>query len=91
VAENGYRGRNRTGYVNAELEGLLDRFYTTIPEPERNSVLGQIVNHLTDRVIIMYLFWEVNPTAISNRLVNVTARQFSAPESWNAHEWDLRS
>jgi ABC-type transport system substrate-binding protein len=89
--DNGYRGRNRTGYVNAELEGLLDRFYTTIPEQERNDVLGQIVNHLTDRVIIMYLFWEVNPTALSNRLANVSARHFTAPESWNAHEWDLRS
>ena len=90
TAENGYRGRNRTGYANPELEGLVDRFYTTIQEQERNGILGQIVNHLTDRVIIMYLFWEVNPTAISNRLVNVTARHFSAPETWNAHEWDVK-
>jgi len=91
TAENSYRGRNRTGYANPELEGLLDRFYTTIPEQERNTVLRQIVNHLTDRVIIMYLFWEINPTVIADRLVNVTARHFTAPESWNAHEWDLRS
>jgi len=90
-AENSYRGRNRTGYANPELEGLLDRFYTTIPEQERNGILGQIVNHLTDRVIIMYLFWEINPTIIADRLVNIGARHFSAPESWNAHEWDLRS
>jgi len=89
-SDNAYRGRNRTGYANPELESLLDRFYTTIPEQERNAVLGQIVNHLTDRVIIMYLFWEVNPTVIANRLVNVTARHFSAPESWNAHEWDVK-
>jgi peptide/nickel transport system substrate-binding protein len=90
TADNSYRGRNRTGYANPELEGLLDRFYVTIPEQERNAVLGQIVNHLTDRVIIMYMVWEINPTVIADRLANVTGRQFSAPESWNAHEWDVK-
>jgi len=39
----------------------------------------------------MYLFWEINPTITADRLVNIGARHFSAPESWNAHEWDVRS
>ena len=90
TAEHNWNGRNRTGYVNPELESLADRYLVTIPIAERNQVLGQIVQHLTERVIIMYLFFEQAPTAVANRLVNVSADARQTPVSWNAHEWDVK-
>ncbi len=90
IAETGWNGRNRTGYTNPELDVLADRYVTTIPIPERTQVLGQIIQHLTERVIIMYLFFERTPTPIANRLVNVTAESRDTRVSWNAHEWDVR-
>jgi peptide/nickel transport system substrate-binding protein len=90
LAETGWNGRNRTGYANPELDALSDRYLVTIPIAERNQVLGQIVQYLTERVIIMYLFFERAPTPVANRLVNVSNNARQTPVTWNAHEWDLR-
>jgi peptide/nickel transport system substrate-binding protein len=90
IAEHNWNGRNRTGYTNPELDVLTDRYVTTIPINERTQVLGQILQHLTERVIIMYLFFEQTPTPIANRLMNVTATNREAHVTWNAHEWDVK-
>jgi peptide/nickel transport system substrate-binding protein len=88
--EKNYQGNNRTGYVNAELERLVDRYIITIPLAERKQVLTQVVHHLTDQVVGLYLMFIVKyPTVISHRLVQVDANA-DIPVSWNAHEWDLR-
>ncbi len=88
--EKNYQGNNRTGYVNAELEQLVDRYVVSIPLPERKQVLTQVINHLTDQVVGLYLMFIVKyPTAISSRLVNVDANS-DIPVSWNAHEWDVK-
>lgn len=87
---NNWGGRNRTGYANPELEALSDKYLVTIPLGERNQVLGQMIEHLTSRVIIMYQFYETNPSAVANRLVNVDAKPSGTPVTWNAHEWGTR-
>lgn len=83
---NGFRGRNRGGYVNDELESLIDRYYVTIPLSERTQVLSGLVSHLTSNVVMMWLFHSGHAMAIHNRLFNVTAAKNSA----NAHEWDVK-
>lgn len=83
--ENGYRGRNGGGYVNAELEGLIDRFYVTVPMQERVDVLRSIFRHLTDQVVVMNLYHDVDATMVSNRLSNVVADY-----AGNIHEWDVK-
>ncbi len=86
VAENSYRGRNRSRYSNAELDALIDRYYTTIPIRERHQALGDIVQHLTSNAVYLWLFYNGHAMAIGNRLVNVNALQDTA----NGHEWDVR-
>lgn len=90
VAETNWQGRNRTGYTNPELEALADRYLVTIALAERSQVVGQMVQHLTSRVIIMYQFFEFDPVAVRNRLLNIHSNQRDAPVTWNAHEWDVR-
>jgi peptide/nickel transport system substrate-binding protein len=88
--ERSYQGNNRTGYVNSELEALVDRYVVTIPIPERKQVLTQVIHQMTDQVVGMYLMFIVKyPTAISSHLINVDANS-DIPVSWNAHEWDLK-
>lgn len=87
LRENGFRGRNRGGYVNEELEGLVDRYYVTIPMADRMQLLSPIVNHLTGNVVFMWLFYGGHAMAIHNRLLNVTAMQNTS----NAYQWNLRS
>jgi peptide/nickel transport system substrate-binding protein len=86
TAENNYRGVNRTRYRNAELDILIDRYSTTIPERERNDVLAQAINHMTRNIVVLGVYAIVDPTMVSNRLAGV---DFGNP-TWNAHEWNLR-
>jgi peptide/nickel transport system substrate-binding protein len=92
LPENNFRGGNRIRYISAEFDTLLDRYFTTIPARERAQALGQIVHHMTDQLIIMGIFYTVEPSLVSNRLVNVTGRKTEdVRQPWNAHEWDIAS
>jgi ABC-type transport system substrate-binding protein len=91
LPDNNYRGSNRTRYRSAELDSLIDRYLVTVPKDERNRVLGQLVHHITDQLVIMGLFFIAEPALITNRLVNVTTiRGADSMHTWNVHEWDLR-
>jgi peptide/nickel transport system substrate-binding protein len=91
LAENNYRGSNRTRYRSAELVALIDRYLVTVPRDERNRVLGQMVQHLTENVVILGLFFIAEPVLIANRLVNVPSiPSGEAMHTWNVHEWDVR-
>jgi peptide/nickel transport system substrate-binding protein len=85
TAETRYIGDNRPRYANAELDGLIERYYVTIPRAERVQVLGQILNHVTDRVVMLSLFYEAGPIMASNRMQNIT----SVPP-WNVYAWDVK-
>src|SRR4030095_11066033 len=39
---------NKARYINPEFDALLDKYYVTIPRPERVQVLGQIIRHIAD-------------------------------------------
>jgi hypothetical protein len=83
-------GRNSIRYQNPGWDALIDRFTTTIPRAERTYVLGEMVHHATDQLLLLTVFHDPVPTLISNRLVNVAGRRGISIQAWNAHEWDLR-
>lgn len=78
-------GKGRSRLKSAELDGLLDRVYLTIPRTERQQALGQAIYFLTDQVILLQLFRSAAPTFISNRVQNVGPTQ----STWNAEQWTL--
>ncbi len=84
--ENGYVGLNTSGYMNSELDALIDRFHVTIPRPERMQVAGQIVHHLSDQVVPLLMFYDVTATAIGRRLRNVGTE---GNQLWNVIAWDI--
>jgi ABC-type transport system substrate-binding protein len=90
LPEKNYRGGNNARYMNPEMDALLDRYFSTVPKDERVRVLAQIVHHLSDQVVVIPLIWRVDPTAVSNRLINVGNRGRDATQAWNAHEWDVQ-
>jgi len=92
LLENSYRGSNRTRYRSADLDALIDRYTVTVPKDERNRVLGQMVHHVTDQLVIIGIFFIAEPALISNRITNVTSiKGDEALNTWNVHAWDLRS
>jgi len=90
LASRGYSGLNNARYMNAELDALIDRYFSTIPKTERNRYLAQIVQHVSDLAVVLPLAWRADPTAVAARLVNVGAKGRDATQAWNAHEWDVR-
>ena len=92
LAENGYRvAGNNARYMNADLDSLIDRYYTTIPLEERMELARSIVHHVSDQVAWMGLYYQITPILISNRLRNVTqAKASKANTLTRIHEWDLR-
>jgi len=91
VPENNFVGRNKVRYMNAELDGLIDQLFVTVPWGPRMQIMSQIVQHISDQVVIFQLFYTANPTMISRRIENVSdSLPTAAVVSWNAHEWDLR-
>jgi peptide/nickel transport system substrate-binding protein len=90
TAERGYTGSNNARYVNPEMDGLIDRYLTTIPVRERNQIVGQIIQRMTDEVIWLTLFFDPEPSLIANRLLNVFAKPDDSSQTWNSHLWDVR-
>lgn len=87
---NGYTGANISRYMNPEFDALIDRFAVTLSQEERTQIVGQIMHHMTDQMLIMGLFYTIEPILVNNRVVNVFARHSLATHAWNAHEWDTR-
>jgi peptide/nickel transport system substrate-binding protein len=91
LPENRFSGGNRSRYLNAELDTLIERYMSTIPVGDRTRILGDVVHHMTDQLTIMGLWYNTEPVMIGNRLVNITVRDVGqTTEAWNAHLWDLK-
>jgi ABC-type transport system substrate-binding protein len=91
LPENRFNGGNRSRYVNAEFDAMIDRYLATIPHPERVGILAQIIHHMTDQLPVMGIHYNTEPVMISKRLMNVTARDVGeTTEAWNAHLWDVK-
>jgi peptide/nickel transport system substrate-binding protein len=90
LASRGYRGQNNARYMDPEMDALVERFQVTVPLPERTQTIAQIVRKVSDEVIWMTTFFDSEPALISNRLVNVGAKDNGAAQTWNAYEWSTR-
>jgi ABC-type transport system substrate-binding protein len=92
LPENGFRAPGfESRYRHPEVDAFLDRYATTIPMPERMQALAGLVHHQTENLSQLPLFHGADPTLISNRLVNLTARGSAFTQAWNVHEWDIRN
>jgi peptide/nickel transport system substrate-binding protein len=91
LAENNYQGGNRGRYMNPVLDSLIERYGASIALGERSPVLNQIVHHVSDEVVVFWLFYTPDPTVYSDRLSNIHGKFERSSQVWNAHEWALRN
>jgi ABC-type transport system substrate-binding protein len=81
---------NYSRYANPAFDALIDRYLVTISVQERTNLLGQIVQHQSEQVTVMGLFYNTEPHAVSGRLKNVTSKTTpDASHVWNVHQWVL--
>jgi peptide/nickel transport system substrate-binding protein len=91
LPENRYVGQNSIRYSNPEYDALIERYERTIPRAERVRLLGDIVHHATDQLLLLTMYHEPEPVLVSNRLINVGGKRGISVQAWNAHEWDIRN
>ncbi len=85
LPENNYQGTNRGNYFNPDLEKTINQYYVTIPLGPRFDLLKQIYQTITDQAIVMYLYYDVDPFMVANRITNVSPSYYG-----NAHLWDVK-
>ena len=81
---------NRSRYGNAELDALVDRYFTTIQLNERMQVMGQIVRHMSQNLPVLGVLYDAAPTLINNRLANVGGGGQDVNQAWNSARWDVK-
>jgi len=89
--ERGYRGSEYIRYVNPEWDALIELHDRTVPDRERTEILGQIVQFMTDQVLVIGLFYDVEVTVWTTRLQNIQTRGDQMREPWNVQDWDERN
>ncbi len=91
LPSNNFTGNNRTRYQSAELDSLIEKYFVSIPENDRNQTLAQIVHHMTDNLVVLGLLYALEPDFISNRLDGLTpVTGDNARATWNSYQWDLK-
>jgi peptide/nickel transport system substrate-binding protein len=88
LPSNSFRGSNRSRYRSPELDGLLDGFFTEVRPAEQTRLLGDIVKHIAENVVVIHLYYEVVPQIVNNNVKNVTPRS-TLSQTWNSHLWEV--
>jgi peptide/nickel transport system substrate-binding protein len=91
LPENNFQAAgNYSRYQSAELDGLLDRYFSAVPMSDRAPALARVINHMTDQLVQMGLFYNGAAVMVSNRLQNVQTGYALSTGAWNSHEWDVK-
>jgi peptide/nickel transport system substrate-binding protein len=86
LPENSFTGGNTNRYRNPELDGLIDRVFTTISPQERIPLLVQTHRLLVDQVTFMPLWYPAEPGILLRNSVRNLERNPNGA-TWQAHLW----
>ncbi len=90
LPSNNFVGNNRSRYMSAELDGLIERYYATVPMAPRTQILASIVHHMTENLTVMGIHHATQVDLVTDRLSNVLpVNSENGRLTWNVHEWEL--
>ncbi len=92
TAERNFTGNNNGRYMNPELDRLIDRLNVSLEFTDRMVVASQIIQHVTDQLPVLSLFFDATPTLVHNRMRNITplSGHEDARVGWNSQQWDVQ-
>ncbi len=85
TAANNYRGQNRSGYANPQLETLIRRLATTLDERARDDLLVEMEAFVSADVALGHLYYQVRPAVGLRSLKGITG--LAGSYAWNVWEW----
>jgi peptide/nickel transport system substrate-binding protein len=85
TAANGWRGVNRMGYANPQLDALIDRLNSTFDERIRDDLNVEMEGLISADVALGHLYYTVRPAVAVTSLKGITG--LGASYSWNVWTW----
>jgi peptide/nickel transport system substrate-binding protein len=88
---NGYSGQNFPGYKGADdlLQQADLNAENVVNEPKRIGIYGDVLKQWTTDLPVLPLFLRISPILARKQMKNFKPTRTSAPETWNAWEWEL--
>jgi peptide/nickel transport system substrate-binding protein len=85
-----WRGNNRGGWINSEVDLLWESFNTTLDRGERNRQMVEIARILSEQVPAFTYYPNIRVRAFSSALSGPSVGATGSLSQWNIHEWELR-
>ncbi|MBK8447560.1 MAG: ABC transporter family substrate-binding protein [Micropruina sp.] len=80
---------NFYGYSSKTVDGLLDQLQSEFDVAKQNELVNQVGVELVNDAFSITIFQFPEPTAVSNRLQNVSSIALAPTLFWNFWEWKL--
>lgn len=87
TAANRWRGQNRGGWVNSEVDRLWDAFNTTLDRGERNRQMVEIARVVSEQVPVFVFYPNIRVRAHVTALRGPMIGAPTMLPQWNLHEW----
>jgi peptide/nickel transport system substrate-binding protein len=82
-------GGGRSGYVNREIDALIDRLNMTLLEDARDRIHAELLRQQMTDLPRLYMWWEVFVVTMSGRVKGANPPFFLSYWGWDAFEWDI--
>lgn len=80
---------NFYGYSSKTVDGILDQLAVELDTAKQTQLVGDLEKQLVDDAFSLSIFQFPEPTAVSNRLQNLSSIQLAPTMFWNFWEWKL--
>ncbi len=87
---NRWRGNNRGGWVNPDVDRLWEEFNRTLDRAERNRQMVEIARIVSEQLPIYTFYPNIRVRAYSSALRGPEIGSPTTLPQWNIYEWELR-
>jgi ABC-type transport system substrate-binding protein len=85
-----WRGNNRGGWVNPEVDRLWDAYNSMLDRSERDRRLVEIAKIVSEELPIFTMYPNIRVRAFTANLTGPEIGSALTLPQWNVHEWDLQ-
>jgi len=82
---NSFSGRNKMGYANAKVDGLIDRLTLAVEPRDQAQITRDLLQEVLGDAAYIPLYWEAHPIIFWN---GVKATTQTENAGWDAFTWD---
>ncbi|MEK9724902.1 MAG: peptide ABC transporter substrate-binding protein, partial [Rhodospirillaceae bacterium] len=87
TAENNYAGQNYTGFVNAEVDALLESIETELDRAKREVMWHRLQTIYAEELPVIPLYYRANPFIIPKWLKGIEPTGHQFPSAYWVEKW----